>query len=84
MKLIVDVEKLGSCVDSVKISCTPVEALVLNHAMRLFADNAEMHEMDKDVMKRMLEDFAEGIDQACEIMQRETKDKLSKLSSHKN
>lgn len=71
MKLIVDVEELGSCVDSVNISCTPVEALVLNHAMQLFADNAEMHETDRDVMKRMLKDFAEGLDQSCNLMKRE-------------
>lgn len=80
MKLIVDVEEMGSCVECVNITCTPAEMLVLNHAMQLFADNAEMHEMDRDVMKQMLKDFAKGIDQACEIMQKETKDKLNKLS----
>lgn len=66
MKMII--EEKDSHVECVKITCTPTEALVLNNAMQSFADNAEIHEMDRDVMKRMLKDFAEGIDQACEIM----------------
>ena len=69
MKMII--EKVDSCVEGIKISCTPVEALVLNHAMQLFADNTEMHEMDRDIMKRMLKDFAKGLDQSCELMKRE-------------
>lgn len=68
MKLTVDVEEIGSCVECVNITCTPAEMLVLDHAMQLFADNADMHEMDRDLMKQMLKDFAKGIDQACEIM----------------
>lgn len=66
MKLIV--EEIDNYVEGIKITCTPVEALVLNHAMQLFADNEEVHEMDRDVMKRMLKDFAEGIDQGCKVM----------------
>ena len=74
MKLIVDVEEMGSCVECVKITCTPVEMLVLNHAMQLFADNAEVHELDKGIMKQMLEDFAEGLDQACGLMKKKNKE----------
>ena len=59
MKLIV--EEIDSYVEGIKISCTPVETLVLNHAMQVFANNEEIHIMDRDVMKRMLKDFAEGI-----------------------
>lgn len=66
MKMIV--EEMDNYVEGVKLSCTPIEALVLNHAMQLFADNAEVHELDRDVMKQMLKDFAEGIDQGCKVM----------------
>ena len=69
MKMII--EKVDSHVEGIKISCTPIEALVLNHAMQLFADNTEMHEMDRDIMKQMLEDFAKGLDQSCDLMKRE-------------
>ena len=69
MKMIV--EEVDSHVEGIKISCTPIEALVLNHAMQLFADNSEMHEMDRDIMKRMLKDFAEGLDQGCDLTKRE-------------
>ena len=68
MKMII--EEIDSYVEGIKISCTPVEALVLNHAMQLFADNTEMHEMDRDIMKQMLEDFAKGLDQGCEAMKK--------------
>lgn len=66
-----NVEEVDSYVEGIKISCTPIEALVLNHAMQLFAANEEMHEMDRDIMKRMLKDFAKGLDQGCELMKRE-------------
>lgn len=69
MKMII--EEIDSYVEGVNIACTPIEALVLNHAMQLFADNDEIHEMDRDVMKRMLKDFAKGLDQGCEVMKRE-------------
>lgn len=71
------VEEIDSYVEGIKIECTPIEALVLHHAMQLFADNTEMHEMDRDVMKRMLEDFAEGLDQSCEAMKREALDNIT-------
>ena len=69
MKMIV--EEIDSYVEGIKISCTPVEALVLHHAMQLFADNDEVHEMNRDVMKQMLKDFAKGLDQGCNLMKRE-------------
>ena len=71
MKMII--EEVDSSVEGIKISCTPIEALVLNHAMQLFADNDEVHELDKGIMKQMLEDFAKGLDQGCELMKREDK-----------
>ena len=66
MKMVI--EEIDSYVEGIKISCTPIEALVLNHAMQLFADNEEMHEMDRDIMKQMLKDFAKGLDQSCNVM----------------
>lgn len=69
MKMVV--EEVDSYVEGIKISCTPIEALVLNHAMQLFADNDEICEIDRDVMKQMLKDFAKGLDQDCEVMKRE-------------
>ena len=78
MKMIV--EEVDSHVEGIKISCTPIEALVLNHAMQLFADTDEVCEIDRDIMKRMLKDFADGLDQSCEIIKRDTVDKLNKLS----
>ena len=55
MKLIV--KEKDRCVEAVKIECTPTEALVLNQAMRIYADNntQDIHDIDRDLMKRMLE-----------------------------
>lgn len=75
MKMVI--EEFDSCVEGVKIACTPIEALVLHHAMQLFAANKEMHEMDRDVMKQMLKDFAKGLDQGCEAMKREALDNIT-------
>ena len=69
MKMII--AKVDSCVEGIKIECTPIEALVLHHAMQLFATNEEMHEMDRDIMKQMLKDFAKGLDQGCDLTKRE-------------
>ena len=75
MKMLI--EKVDSYVESIKIKCTPLEALVLHHAMQLFAANEEMHEMDRDIMKQMLKDFAKGLDQGCEVMKREVLDNIT-------
>lgn len=53
MKLIVE-EKDG-CVEAVMIECTTTEALVLNQAMRLYIESDYVHEIDRDIMRRMLE-----------------------------
>lgn len=53
MKLIV--KQKDGCVEAVMIECTTTEALVLNHAMRLFVDDNEIHDIDRDTMRRMLE-----------------------------
>ncbi len=53
MKLIVN-EKDGCCV-SVSIEYTTVEALIINQAMRRYADDEEMNEVNRKVMKRMLD-----------------------------
>lgn len=53
MKLIVE-EKAG-CAEAVKIECTPTEALVLNQAMRLYLENDYVNDIDRDIMKKMLD-----------------------------
>ena len=53
MKLIVE-EKDG-CAEGVKIECTTTEYLVLNQAMKKYADNGEINDIDRDIMRRMLE-----------------------------
>lgn len=52
MKLIV--EKQGEIVKAIKAEYTPIEALVINHAMRRYVDD-EVHEDDRTVMEQMLE-----------------------------
>lgn len=53
MKLIY--EEKDEYVEAVKIKCTPAEYLVLNEAMRLYMENDYVHEIDRDIMRRMLE-----------------------------
>lgn len=53
MKLIVK-EKDG-CAEGVKIECTTTEYLVLNQAMKKYVDNGEINDIDRGIMKRMLE-----------------------------
>ena len=53
MKLTVN-EKNGCC-ESVHIEYTPVEALIINQAMRLYLENDYVNETDRDIMKKMLE-----------------------------
>lgn len=53
MKLIVN-EKDGYVV-SISIEYTPTEALVINQAMRNYVDDEEMNEVNRKVMRRMLD-----------------------------
>lgn len=53
MKLIVN--KKDGYVVSVSAEYTPTEALVINQAMRNYADDKEMNEVNRKVMQRMLD-----------------------------
>ncbi len=53
MKLIVNTK--DGCCESINIEYTPREAIILNHAMRRYADDEEMHEKDRRIMKQMLD-----------------------------
>lgn len=53
MKLIV--KQKDGCAEGVRIECTTTEALVLNHAMRIYADNDEIRDIDRGIIRRMLE-----------------------------
>jgi hypothetical protein len=53
MKLIVE-EKDG-CAERVKIEYTTREALIINHAMRLYLENDYVNERERDSMRKMLE-----------------------------
>ena len=53
MKLIV--EKQGEIVKAIKAEYTPTEALVINHAMRRYVDDDEVHEDNRTAMEQMLE-----------------------------
>lgn len=57
MKLIVN--KKDGYVVSISIEYTPTEALVINQAMRNYADDEGMNEVNRKVMKRMLDVFRE-------------------------
>ena len=52
MKLVVN-EKDECCV-SINIEYTPEEALVINQAMRIYADDEYIHEDNRKLMKAML------------------------------
>lgn len=53
MKLIY--KEKDKCIEAVKIECTAEEYLFLVHAMRIYADNTNIHDSNRDVMKQMLE-----------------------------
>ena len=53
MKLIVN-EKDGCC-ESINIEYTPVEALIINQAMRRYVDDEEVNETDRAIMEHMLD-----------------------------
>lgn len=53
MKLIVN-EKDGCC-ESINIEYTPLEALIINEAMRRYVDDEEMRADDRKIMEFMLD-----------------------------
>lgn len=53
MKLIVEQENEN--VKAIKIEYTPAEALVINHAMRRYACDDEINEIDRTIMEQMLD-----------------------------
>ena len=53
MKLII--VKQGEIVMAIKAEYTPIEALVINHAMRRYVVDDEVHEDDRTVMEQMLD-----------------------------
>ena len=53
MKLIVN-ERDGCC-KSIQIEYTPTEALIINQAMRRYVDDKEVNEVDRAIMKQMLD-----------------------------
>ena len=46
-------EQDGDIVQSIKLECSPVEFLVLEKALRQFAENKENHIVDIDVAEKM-------------------------------
>ena len=53
MKLIV--EKQGEIVKAIKIEYTPEEALIINHAMRRYAEDEDVNITNRTLMQQMLE-----------------------------
>lgn len=53
MKLIVN-ERDGCC-ESIRIEYTPVEALIINQAMRRYVNDEDVHEKDRSIMEQMLD-----------------------------
>ena len=53
MKMIVN-EKDGRC-ESIQVEYTLTEALIINHAMRRYACDNEVHEKDRAIMEQMLD-----------------------------
>ena len=52
MKLIV--EKQGSIVKAIKAEYTPAEWLIINHAMRRYAEDEDVSETNRAIMQQML------------------------------
>lgn len=48
------IEKNGSIVKAIKAEYTPAEALIINHAMRRFANDMEVKVLDRLMMQKML------------------------------
>ena len=53
MKLIVN-ERDGCC-ESIHIEYTPIEALIINQAMRRYVNDEEVNEKDRIIMEQMLD-----------------------------
>ena len=53
MKLIVN-ERDGCC-ESIHIEYTPIEALIINQAMRGYVNDEETNEKDRTIMEQMLD-----------------------------
>lgn len=53
MKIVVNTK--NDCVKSVTIEYTPIEALVINHAMRRYSSDEDVNEKDRQIMNQMLE-----------------------------
>lgn len=51
----ITVEQEHGNVKAVKIEYTPVEALVVNYALRRHADADDINPIDRDIARRMLE-----------------------------
>lgn len=51
----VDVYEWEGTVQEVSLVLTPTEALIVNQAMRRYAEDEEVKEMDRIIMKQMLE-----------------------------
>ena len=47
-------EKDGCC-ESVSIECTPVESIIIDQAMRRYADDEEEKKENRTIMKQMLD-----------------------------
>ncbi len=54
MKLIVNERQDGYC-ESITIEYTPAEALIINHAMRRYVGDKKVNEIDRTIMKQMLD-----------------------------
>jgi hypothetical protein len=48
------VEKNGETVKAIKAEYTPAEALIINHAMRRYAEDEDVNETDRAIMQQML------------------------------
>lgn len=49
------IEKQDSTLKAIKAEYTPAEALIINHAMRRYAEDEEVNETDRAIMRQMLE-----------------------------
>lgn len=48
------IEKQDSIIKAIKAEYTPAEALIINHAMRRFAEDEDVNETDRAIMQQML------------------------------
>lgn len=69
------VESSYEYVKVIKIECTPTEALVINHAMRRYACDEDVHESDRKIMERLLAVEPKFVDLPA-IPEKETTDRI--------